>query len=268
MKGIRGWWDLACAAGRIGFSDLASIFSLRAWLFGWFGRLVTQVIFFSMFGLLLGSVSETRYRVVGNSAALACIEAMAVIMAVVRERNEGTITLQVISPAPFTWTYIARGACNFIVGIGSSAAAFVITAAVFQVPVEMWKGLLTPLALAVMAVTSYCFGLAIGALVMAKPGFQWLAINCGYLSVMTFSGVNVPTSYWPAPIRVIAQGLPLTHGLLGWRLLLSGGSFRSAAGDIAVELCLGLCWLAVAVVLLQRSVFLGRRQGTLEISAN
>ncbi len=255
------------AASRIGFSDLASIYTLRTWIFGWFLRLVTQVIFFSLFGLLLGSAALADYRVIGNSSALVCIEAMAVVIAVTRERGEGTLALQVLAPSSFTLTYLARGICNLVVGVGSSTAAFVIAALAFQLPVVMPQALLAPLFLAVMGLTSYCFGLALGAAVMARPSLQWLAINVGYLSVMTFAGVNVPVGYWPRPVQAIAGALPLTHGLRAFRLLLNGGPPGTIALGLLEEVMIAACWLAVTIGLLTFAVGKGRRKGTLELSA-
>jgi ABC-2 type transport system permease protein len=259
---------LMVAAGRIGFSDLASIYTIRTWVFGWFARLVTQVIFYTLFGFLLGSAALAHYRAIGNSAALVSIEGMAVVIAVTRERGEGTLALQLLAPYPYAFalTYLARGICNLVVGIGSSTAAFIVAAFLFRFPVAFPEVLLTPLFMAVMALASYCYGLALGAAVMAHPTLQWLIINVGYLSVMTFAGVNVPVDYWSPAIRGIASVLPLTHGLAAFRLLLNGGSPASMAIGLGAELAVAAGWLACALCLLSFAVWNGRRRGTLELS--
>lgn len=266
MKTIRH--SIACfaAATYIGFKDLSAIYTLRSWTIGWFGRLVIQVMFFSLFGSLLGSVAEVDYRVIGNSAALVSIGAMPVVMSVVQERASGTLAMQVLAPSSFAVTYLGRGVCWLIVGIGSSTAAFVIAALTFHVPAAMPQALLTPVVLAVMGLTSYCLGLALGAVVMARPSLQWLAVNAGYLSVMTFSGVNVPTGYWPGPVRAIASALPLTHGLKALRLLLAGGSYAAAGAAITAELAVGACWLVIALLVMTVTVHKGRKNGNLELS--
>jgi ABC-2 type transport system permease protein len=266
VKSIQQWRDLAIAAARIGFGDISSIYTIWTWIFGWFGRLVIQVIFFTLFGLLLGSARLVDYRLIGNSAALVSIEAMVVVLVVLRERGEGTLGLQVMAPMPFAITYIARGTCNLLIGIGSSSAAFVIGVLIFRVPLAIPQALLTPAIVAVMGLASYCFGLTIGSVVLAQPGLGWLGINVGYLSIMTFSGVNVPVHYWPYAIRTLAQVLPLSHGLAGLRLLLSGGSYLVAARDVAWEALVGAGWLTIAVCLLTAGVHHGRRAGTLEFA--
>jgi ABC-2 type transport system permease protein len=268
MKPIQHRAAQVAAAGRVGFSDLAAIYTLRTWFFGWFARLVMQVIFFTAFGFLLGSVALAHYRLIGNSAALVTIEATAVVLTLVSERDAGTLTMQVLAPSPLALTYLGRGAYAFIVGIGSSTAAFVIGALIFRLPVAMPAALLTPLCLAVMAFTSYCYALALGVAVMARPSLSWLTINVGYLSVMTFSGVNVPVAFWPAPVRVLASVLPLSHGLTALRLLLAGGSYVVAVSGLAIELAVGAGWLTVGLCLLGFAVHRGRVKGTLDLTAS
>ena len=267
MKSLRSSATCFAAAAYIGFRDMAAFYTLRTWLIGWFSRLVIQVVFFSLFGLLLGSVAEVDYRVIGNSAALVCIGSMPVVLSVVRERGAGTLPMQLLTPTPFTLPYLGRGICWLIVGIASSTAAFVIAALAFHLPVAMPQALLTPVVLIVIGLTSYCLGLALGAVVMARPSLQWLAVNLGYLSVMTLSGVNVPVTYWPEPVQALASALPLTHGLKALRLLLAGGSYAAAGAAIAVELAVGACWLVIALCLMRISVHMGRKNGTLELSA-
>lgn len=267
MKTIQSASTCFAGAVRIGFRDMAAFYTLRSWIIGWFSRLVLQVIFFSLFGLLLGSVSEVDYRVIGNSATLVCIGAMPVVLSVVRERGEGTLAMQILAPSSFAWAYLGRGICWLIVGIGSSTAAFIIAALVFNLPVAMPLALLSPIVLAAIGLTSYCLGLALGAVVMARPSLQWLAVNAGYLSVMTFSGANVPVAYWPRPIQIVAAALPLTHGLKAFRLLLAGGSFASAGSDVAAELAVGACWLVIALIVMSIYVHNGRKSGTLDLSA-
>lgn len=266
MISIRDAVRVVTCAARIGFAELAAIYTLRSWLLGWFVRLVTQAVFFSMFGLLLRSAELAHYRVIGNTAVLVCIEAAVVILSTVRERNSGTLPLQVIAPTPFVLTYLARGIYTLVVGVGSSSAAFAVVVVLFGVPVLMPQALLTPVFLAVIGLCAYCFALAVGAVVMRLPAMQWLALNMSYLSVMAFGGVNVPVSFWPPPLRALAQVLPLTHGLAALRGFLAGGSVGDILRDVGLELTVGAGWLAAAIAFLQHAVRHGRHDGTLELS--
>jgi ABC-2 type transport system permease protein len=102
---------------------------------------------------------------------------------------------------------------------------------------------------------------------MARPSLQWLAINVGYLSVMTFAGVNVAVGYWPQPLQDLAVVLPLTHGLEALRALLDGGPAATTALGVVGELAVAAGWLVVTVGLLRFAVAKGRRTGSLELSA-
>jgi ABC-2 type transport system permease protein len=266
VNALRTAWTVTTAATRIGFADLAAIYTWRTWLLGWFVRLVTQAVFFSLFGVLLGSAAAAQYRAVGNTVVLVCIEATVVILSTVRERGSGTLALQVIAPAPFGLTYLARGLNNVVVGIGSSTAAFAIVALVFRIPVVLPWAFLAPVFIAVIGVSAYCYGLAIGSVVMRAPAVQWLALNLSYLSIMTICGVNVPVDYWPAPVRALADVLPLTHGLAALRLLLADGPDLAVLGQLGAELLVALGWLGLAGLLLAGAVRAGRRDGSLELA--
>jgi ABC-2 type transport system permease protein len=192
---------------------------------------------------------------------------MVVITATVRERNLGTLALQVAAPTDFVLTYIARGLYCLVIGTGSSTAVFFIVMPLFGIPLHTTAAPLVPLFMLVVGLSSYCMGIAVGAVVCRAPATQWLALNMSYLSVMTFCGVNVPLSYWPSPIRYAAKVLPLTHGLEALRAMIGGQPAGTVTTDVAFELLVGAGWLALGVLLFKRAVAAERRRGTIELSA-
>ncbi|GAA0924705.1 ABC transporter permease [Virgisporangium aurantiacum] len=259
-------WTAFAAATRIGFAELAAIYTWRTWLLGWFVRLVTQAVFFALFGLLLGGAALVHYRAVGNTVVLVCVETSVVVLGTVRERNAGTLALQLVAPTPYVLTFLARGVYTLLVGVASSTAAFAIVLACFRVPVAMPAALLAPLFIAVVGLSGYCFALFVGVVVMHSPAVQWLALNLTYLTVMTVCGVNVPVDYWPDALRAVAQVLPLTHGLAAVRGLLGGGPLAGALPGLCLELLVGVLWLTAAVLLLRVAVHRGRHTGSVELS--
>ncbi|MFJ7261259.1 ABC transporter permease [Streptomyces globosus] len=261
------WPHVFLMATRIGFRDLAAIYTWRTWLFGWFLRLVTQVVFFTAIGVMAGSEARVAYIAIGNAAAVSCIEAMVVITATVRERNLGTLALQVAAPTSFVLTYIARGLYCLAIGTGSSTAVLFIVMPLFGIPLHLTTALLVPFFMVVVGLSSYCMGIAVGAIVCRSPATQWLALNLSYLSVMTFCGVNVSVSYWPSAIQYVAAVLPLTHGLEALRALIDGRPAETVMTGVALELLVGAAWLAVGVVLFKWAVAAERRRGTIELSA-
>ncbi|WP_457032280.1 ABC transporter permease [Kitasatospora sp. P5_F3] len=267
MNALARWGGIVTTASRIGFRELVTFYTWRSWLFGWFLRLIAQVLFFGTIGMLSGSDDRVRYLAVGNAAVVVCIEAMVVITTTVRERGQGTLALQVAAPADFALTYLARGSYCLLVGIVSSTGVFTVAAVVFQLPMPFPEVLLVPCFLAVAGCSAYGMGTAVGALVLRRPGLQWLALNTGYMSLMTFCGVNVPVDYWPAPVAAVAELLPLTHALQALRDLLAGAPASTVLSGLGCEVLVGLVWTALGVVLLKQAVAGERHRGTIELSA-
>ncbi|MFD6624416.1 ABC transporter permease [Streptomyces diastaticus] len=261
------WIHVVVMAARIGFRDLAAHYTWRTWTFGWFLRLVAQVVFFTAIGLMAGSQARVHYMAVGNAAAVACIEALVVITATVRERNLGTLALQVAAPSNFVLTYIGRGLYCLATGTVSSTAVFFIVTMLFGIPVSFATALFVPLFMLLIGLSSYCMGIAVGAVVCRAPATQWLALNLSYLSAMTFCGVNVPVTYWPPALQYVADVLPLTHGLEALRELLGDGSTARAMTAVGLEVLVAAGWLALGVLLFTWAVAGERRRGTIELSA-
>ncbi|WP_129286732.1 ABC transporter permease [Streptomyces sp. GZWMJZ-114] len=267
MRLISEWRGVFTTAARIGFREFTTFYTWRAWVFGWFLRLVAQVVFFGSIGLLVQSPERIRYMVIGNAAAVVCIEALAVITSTVRERALGTLALQVASPADYSLTYLGRGIYCLIVGIVSSTSVLFVAAAVFGLHLPFPGLLVTPALMLVTGASAYALGTAIGAVVMRFPAMQFLALNLAYLSLMTFCGVNVPVDYWSGPVSAIAQVLPLTHGLDALRMVLGSGSPADVLSSVGQEIAVGGFWLLVGILLLKQAVTGERRRGTIELSA-
>jgi len=84
------------------------------------------------------------------------------------------------------------------------------------------------------------------------------------LFLMVMTGVQVPVAFWPAPVRFVAQGLPLTHGLQAVRDLLAGSPARGILLNIGLEILVGFGWLFVAIVTFRRLAISGRKDGSIE----
>lgn len=88
--------------------------------------------------------------------------------------------------------------------------------------------------------------------------------------MMLICGVMVPVSFWPGWMQVIAQTLPLTHGLAAVRALADPTASPVAAGEVALPLLvaggLGAGWLLLAALLPERLASAGRRTGSIEFA--
>jgi ABC-2 type transport system permease protein len=266
MRLISEWRGVFTTAARIGFREFSTFYTWRTWVFGWFLRLVAQVIFFGSMGLLVQSPERIRYMVIGNAAAVVCIEALAVITSTVRERALGTLALQVAAPADYSLTCLGRGIHCLIAGIVSSTSVLFVAASVFDIHLPFPGVLFVPVFMLVTGASAYALGIAIGAVVMRFPTLQFLALNLAYLSLMTFCGVNVPVDFWPGAVSAVADVLPLTHGLAALRTALNSGSWTDILPSLGQEIAVGGFWLLVGILLLKRAVTGECRRGTIELS--
>ena len=252
------------AAALAGLQDYLAIFSARSWLAGWYVRVLAQVAFFALVGRVLGSEEQTRYLLVGNAVALVSIQALGAVNSTVWERRSGTLPLLVASPSPVAAVFLGRSLHWIPDGLTSSFGALLVVGPLFGLPLP-WERVvaLVPLVLLV-GVSTYCFGLVLGALVLRATSLRNLVGNLAYTGMLALCGVNVPVGYAPAPVQAVANALPLTHGLRAVREVLAGGGFASVAGDVGAEALVGAAWLAVALVLFGRLAGAGRRDGSIE----
>lgn len=234
----------------------------RTWVFGWLGRMLSQVTFFALVGRLLGSEASVRYLVVGNAVMVCVVETMMVVSAGVRERYDGTLAALAATPAAWGTLLFGRGLYAPVGGALTSSVSLLLLAPVFgvrtvwsQVPVLILLILLT-------AMSTYGIGLVLSALVIATPGARNILSNSCNLTMMAICGVQVPVGFWPEWVQWVAAALPLTHSLAAVRTLVAGGAATAVAASAAVALLTGLLWQVLAYLTVTAVRRRGRRKGT------
>jgi ABC-2 type transport system permease protein len=248
----------------IGFADFRSNHTAAEWLGGWALRLVFQVVFFASAGLLVGGDETVRYMAVGNALAVGVIESATSVLALGWERASGRLALMVATPGNHVAALLARQGSAPFQGLLSSTVVFLVVWGLFRLPVPGPSALLLlPVALLTF-VSVYCYGLLIGVAVIRRPSAGWAALNVSYLLLMTFCGVNVAPGFWPGPITTVAQVLPVTHGIEAFRGLLAGRPLPWVVAQSALELLVGMGWLAAAVLVVRAKLAADRRAGTLD----
>ena len=78
-------------------------------------------------------------------------------------------------------------------------------------------------------------------------------------------GVAVPVAFWPWWVQAIARILPVTHGLHSIRLAWTGGRLGDVVFGTGIEVLIGLGWLGLGILTLDRTVNIARRRGTIEL---
>lgn len=266
MSALRAWLRVVGPAARIGFAEYRAHHTVRSWLSGWAVRVVFQVVYFTTAGVVIGDEDTVQYLAVGNIVAVLTLESAGAMMFIAGERRSGALPLMVASPGSHLVALLSRSLNAPLSGLLSSAVVFVLVVPLFDIPLPGAGTLLLLPVLLVCALSTYCYAACASALIVRFPNLNWFMLNMSYLILMAFAGINVPVSFWPAPIGAVANVLPVTHGLDAVRRLLDpSGTFDVAAvlADVALEVAVGFGWITCAAVAMHLLVENGRRSGAL-----
>jgi ABC-2 type transport system permease protein len=234
------------------------------WFTGWLIRILSQVAFFALVGKLLDSTTTLHYLVIGNAVASGCVTINIAIPATTWDRGDGTYPLLVVSPSSLLPALIGRTSIWALNGIATSSTAVLLSSLIFDLSLPWPQALLLVPLVALTALSVYAAALLMGSLVARAPRARNIFNFAATTMVLTFCGVSVPVSFWPQSVQAIANVLPLTHGLEAIRLLFDEASWQSIAEAASLELIVGLCWLGATILLIDRLVDGGRRDGSID----
>lgn len=247
------------------YADMRAMYTWRSWVFGWLMRMLAQVTFFASVGYVVGNIELVRYLVIGNALMTCAVESMMVVASSTWERDAGTMPLLVSAPAQLGWVLFGRSLQWVVSGCLTSSVSLLMLSPVFGAG---WRPARVPAIIGLVVLTSlstYCFGLFLGTLVLAVSAIRNVVSNAVYLLMMVICGVQVPVTFWPEWVRAVAWVLPLTHTLTAVRLLFDEHSSAwSAVRPALGGLLLGCCWLTSALVSMRLFVRHGRSTGTVE----
>jgi ABC-2 type transport system permease protein len=239
--------------------DFRRMFTWRSWTFGWLGRLLAQVVFFSFLGKLVRDPELERYAAVGNALALASFAALGVVSSTSMERRNGTLQFLLLGRgSPFA-VMASRGLYWPADGLLTSAVALSLVPIVLgsAIPLSrMW--LLVPGEI-LIATSTYLLGLGLAGLSVRWPEARTYLTATTSIGLMLLAGINVraPDS---GPAGMIAHLLPVTNGLAGQRAVLAGNSPRA---PFLAEGLVALGWLAISYLVLEVSIRSSVRAGRL-----
>lgn len=252
-------------AARTGRADYRRNYTVQSWLIGWLLRCLCEVAFFGLIGVLLGSPQTAIFLVVGRGFYLGTQEVMWVIQSTAWERGSGTLPLLVSAPSR-VWPVFAGRSTQWLPScMVTSLVALLVVAPMFgaRFTPGMVAGMV--LAVAVGVLSSYGFGMCVAALMVRRPAWRNFASNLTHGVMALISGVFVPVDFWPAPIQWLAHGLPITHALGGLRSLLDSAPPAAWLGDLGLALAIGVCWLVLGAILLERFAEGARRDGRIDL---
>lgn len=254
-------------AALVGWRDEQVIYTWRTWVGGWLLRVIAQVIFFALIGLLLGSRSAVHFILVGNAVMLASMSATVTVATTTWERFAGTLPLLVAAPSSHVTVFVGRSLRNIAEGLVIASAGLLVAAPLFDLTLPWPRVAFVFPLIALVATTTYLFACFLGGIVLWAMDARNVVLNVSYLIMMAICGVNVPVSALPDWAQLVARLLPLTHGLEAVRLVLDGAAASAILPKIGIEVAIGIGWLAIAVPVFWWLAEQGRRDGSIEFGA-
>lgn len=236
------------------------------WLLTWVLRVSTSAATLVLLGRLVGSEERVHFLLIGQAVIVGPQATGWVAAASTWDRFAGTYPLLVIAPSSLAPAMMGRTSIWFLNGIATSLSVFVILVPLFGLTVPMPRVLLIPFLIALVCASFYCLVLFLGSLVIRAPRLRNVVHNVASTLTMAICGVAVPVTFWPDWVGTVASFLPVTHGLHSIRLLLSGAPAIDIVGGMVLELFVGLFWLGVALLTMDRMANAGRRDGSIELA--
>jgi ABC-2 type transport system permease protein len=252
------------AAGTSAATDFAAVYTWRTWTLGWLVRVVSQAVLYGLLGRLLGSAAHQRELFVGGAVLVCATEALLVCASTVNERRGGTFPLIVVTPrSPFV-VLLGRGAQWLPGGVVTSLVCLLVVGPAFGVHWTLPAVAMAVPLVVLTAASTYCLGMALGAVVLARPELRNVTSGVAASTLAILGGVAVPLQTWPAPARLLGRCLPLTHTLAAVRVVIDGGPAVTVASEAGIAALAGAGWLAAAWLVVRRVVAAGLRNGSVE----
>jgi ABC-2 type transport system permease protein len=251
-------------AVHLGYVDFRYSWGPVSWLAGYCVRIVSETTFYGLVGVLLGSAQRVEYLVIGNGVFIGCATAMIAAQATAVDRLDGTYPLLVVAPASYVPTVAGRTAIWMLDGIATAVVALFVVSAIFGVRIDPLHGALVLPLIVLTCLSTFCLALFVGAVAALRPSLRTMTGILVRMTILAICGVNVPVAFWPAPVQVLANVLPVTHGIAAIRLLLAGAPAGSVVVSGGLEALVGAGWLALAVLTFDRLAERGRANGSIE----
>jgi ABC-2 type transport system permease protein len=224
---------------------------------------VAQLWFFLQLGHYTGA-RDSSFYVLGNAlygCAVGGLYTLAVAVAV--ERRNNTLVMVLASPVNRVLLFSSRMIPAFCIGMVTGVVTLVAGELLGAMSVRPGQIPLLALLLAVACLSACSFGLLIGTIGLRARDVNFSAGLVLSLCLL-LSGADVPVSDFPAPVRLVADLMPMTLSITAARRGLAG---QSGVGVLlAGEVALALGYVLLTALMLRRLERGAKARGTLELS--
>jgi ABC-2 type transport system permease protein len=251
---------------------LGGLFSYRA-LFNWISPLLYvttmlgsplfQILFFAYLGRY-SQLEDDTFFVVGNAVQVSAMAGIyGMTMTIANERQFGTLSPVLATPAPRLPLFLGRALPVIVNGLVVSAFGFAVGATFLEFDLDAAQ--LPALAAVVAGTVASCtaLGMFLGSVGLRARDVFFLS-NLVYFLMLLVCGVNIRVEYLPGWLEAIGSAIPLTHGIEAAREIVRGASFGEVDHLFWTELAIGALFVALAFALFRLFEFEGRRRASLE----
>ena len=178
------------------------------------------------------------------------------------DRSGGTLHLLFGSPASRASAYFARGAGHFYNGPLTAVSTTLLAVLVIDLNAGDLDYLTYAVAIVAVSIGILAFSLLLGNFAALYQDW-FLFSSIGYGGLLGLTGVIVPVERLPRALEVIANGLPITHGLSALRGAFAGESVASVSSDLLLELAVAAAYAAVGLAVFTLIDRAARQRGIL-----
>jgi ABC-2 type transport system permease protein len=227
------------------------------------GSPLFQILFFAYLGRFSGLQDDTFF-VVGNAVQVSAMAGIyGMTMTIANERQFGTLSAVLATPAPRLPLFLGRALPVIFNGLVVSAFGFLVglTLLDFELAAEQVPALVVVVVGTVASCTA--LGMLLGSLGLRARDVFFVS-NLVYFLMLLVCGVNIPVEELPGWMEAIGRAVPLTHGIEAAREIARGASLGDVDHLLWTELAIGAVFVVLAFALFRLFEFEGRRRASLE----
>jgi ABC-2 type transport system permease protein len=244
MCWIRVFWIEAV----LSYNGRFAITSPFGYLAGKMGWPLFLMLFFIFMGKFVG-FANPAFIMIGNMLLIPASSGMGgVTLAVGEERQWGTLSYVLGSPAPRMPVFLGRAFFYIIDGFVTMLLGLFITAAIFGLNLTKVNLLLLLFCSLLIAITSCGVGFLFGSLSLVSRD-AWVMLSTFLEVLYILAGVNIPIISLPAIMQKISFAIPLTRGIMAARLVMDGGNWSAIQSLVAGEVLVGGLYILAGYLL-------------------
>lgn len=247
-RALTHWFRVLWREAVLSYHGRFAITSPFGYLAGKLGFPLFLMLFFIFMGKFVG-YSDPAFIMIGNMLLIPASSGMGgVTLAVGDERQWGTLSYVLGSPAPRVPVFLGRAIFYILDGFVTSLLGLFITAAIFGLNLADVNLLLLVFCSLLIAVTSCGLGFLFGSIsLVSRDG--WVILNTFLALLYILAGVNIPVASLPAFLQRISYAIPMTRGIMAARLVMDGSAWQGIGSLVGGEALIGGIYILAGYVL-------------------